>query len=156
MIDERHLARRNRGARRRLHAGTYRHEQEIVRVGRPAQPVRRDGGGEEQLKRRVAIGGDAAIDEHEVLQKVLQTEPERLLPTLTLEGDRIQPLIATFLTPYLAQSPRLRPGLDPAAAADYVSRMLMSWIVSPGRWDLTDRSQVRTLVETEFLAGILV
>ena len=98
----------------------------------------------------------AAIDEHEVLQKVLQTEPERLLPTLTLEGDRIQPLIATFLTPYLAQSSRLRPGLDPAEAADYVSRMLMSWIVSPGRWDLTDRSQVRTLVQTEFLAGILV
>ena len=29
-----------------------------------------------------------AIEEHEVLQKVLETEPERLLPLLTIESDR--------------------------------------------------------------------
>jgi hypothetical protein len=40
-------------------------------------------------------------------------------------------------------------------AADYVARMLLSWIGAPGRWDLTDREQVHTLVRTEFLAGIL-
>jgi hypothetical protein len=33
--------------------------------------------------------------------------------------------------------------------------MFLSWIGSPGRWDLTDRVQVRTLVQTELLAGIL-
>ncbi|MHB8663350.1 MAG: TetR/AcrR family transcriptional regulator [Acidimicrobiales bacterium] len=98
----------------------------------------------------------AAIEEHELLQKILQTEPERLLPTLTVESDRMRHLIAAFLVPYLHDEPRLRSGLDAPAAADYVARMLISWIGSPGRWDLTDRAQVHTLVQTEFLAGILV
>ena len=96
-----------------------------------------------------------AIERHEVLQKVLQTEPDRLLPTLTVESFRIRVLISGFLTPYLEGEPRLKPGLAAGEAADYVARMLLSWIGSPGRWDLTDREQVRTLVETEFLAGIL-
>jgi AcrR family transcriptional regulator len=96
-----------------------------------------------------------AIEGHEILQKVLQTEPERLLPTLTVESERIRHLIAAFLEPYLHGEPRLRPGLEPGEAADYVARMLLSWIGSPGRWDLTDRAQVQTLVRTEFLAGIL-
>lgn len=96
-----------------------------------------------------------AVEQHEVLQKVLQTEPERLLPTLTVESHRIGVLITAFLVPYLAGEPRLRPGVDPHEAADFVARMFLSWIGSPGRWDLTDRRQVRTLVRTEFLAGIL-
>ena len=96
-----------------------------------------------------------AIERHDVLQKVLQTEPDRLLPTLTVESARIRLLITAFLKPYLEDEPRLRPGVGPTEAADYVSRMLLSWIGSPGRWDLTDRAQVRTLVETEFLSGIL-
>ena len=96
-----------------------------------------------------------ALEEHEVLQKVLQTEPERLLPTLTVESERIRVLVTAFLAPYLAAEPRLRADLKPAEAADYVARMLLSWIGAPGGWDLTDRGQVQTLVRTEFLAGIL-
>ena len=96
-----------------------------------------------------------AIERHDVLQKVLQTEPDRLLPTLTVESARIRLLITAFLKPYLEDEPRLRPGVGAEEAADYVSRMLLSWIGSPGRWDLTNRSQVHTLVRTEFLAGIL-
>lgn len=96
-----------------------------------------------------------AVERHEVLQKVLQTEPERLLPTLTVESDRIRVLISAFLVPHLSCEPRLRPGVDPPEAADYVARLFLSFIGSPGRWDLTDRRQVRTLVRTEFLGGIL-
>jgi len=61
---------------------------------------------------------------------------------------------ARFLLPYLERE-RLRPGVDPAEAADYVSRMLLSFTASPGRWDLTDRAQVAELVRTELVAGIL-
>ena len=96
-----------------------------------------------------------AIEEHDVLQKVLQTEPERLVPTLTVESERIRLLIQAFLVPYLRDEPRRRPAVDVNEAADYVARMLMAWIGSPGRWDLTDPAQVKTLVDTEFLAGIL-
>src|SRR3954462_1611560 len=38
-----------------------------------------------------------AIEEHDVLQKVLQTEPERFLPQLTIEGQRLVDPIAAFI-----------------------------------------------------------
>jgi AcrR family transcriptional regulator len=96
-----------------------------------------------------------AVEGHAVLQQVLATEPERLLPTLTVESGRMCRQIAEFLAPYLQASPRRRPGVDPGEAADYVARMLVSWIGAPGRWDLTDRRQVRALVRDEILAGVL-
>ena len=95
-----------------------------------------------------------AIEEHEVLQKILVTEPERLLPQLTVESERVLVFIRRFLLPYLERE-ELRPGVDPEEAADYVARMLLSFISNQGRWDLTDPAQVATLVRTELLAGVL-
>jgi len=95
-----------------------------------------------------------AIEEHEVLQKILVTEPERLLPQLTVESERVLVFIRRFLLPYLERE-ELRPGVDPEEAADYVARMLLSFIGNQGRWDLTDPAQVARLVRTELLAGIL-
>jgi len=95
-----------------------------------------------------------AVEEHEVLQKVLQTEPERLLPQLTVESERILVFIRRFLVPYLERE-ELRDGVEPEDAADYVARMLLSFIGNQGRWDLTDSDQVAELVRTELLAGVL-
>src|SRR5947209_10030362 len=95
-----------------------------------------------------------AIEEHEVLQKVLQTEPERLLPQLTVESERVLVFIRRFLLPYLERE-QLRDGVDAEEAADYVARMLLSFIGNQGRWDLTDPAQVSRLVRTELLAGVL-
>ena len=95
-----------------------------------------------------------AIEGHEVLQKVLQTEPERLLPQLTVESERILVFIRRFLVPYLERE-ELRDGVEPEEAADYVARMLLSFIGNQGRWDLTDSDQVAELVRTELLAGVL-
>ena len=109
-----------------------------------------------QLLEEALLFAHEAVEEHEVLQKVLETEPERLLPTLTVESDRIRPLISAFLVPHLE---RERAGraitVDSAAACEYVARMVLSFIGAPGRWDLTDRAQVATLVRTELLAGVL-
>jgi len=96
-----------------------------------------------------------AIEEHEVLQKVLQTEPELLLPQLTIESDRVLGFIRQFFVPYLERE-TLRPGMELQQAADYVSRMLLSFISNQGRWDLSDRTQVAELVRTELIAGIFV
>jgi AcrR family transcriptional regulator len=52
-----------------------------------------------------------SIQEHEVLQRVMQTEPETLLPTITVESNRIRAAIAGFLVPYLHQH-GLAPGVD--------------------------------------------
>jgi AcrR family transcriptional regulator len=99
-----------------------------------------------------------AVAEHDVLQKVLVTEPERLLPLLTVESHRILRFISGFFVPYLereANAGRVQPGLDVDRAADYVARMLLSFISSPGQWNLEDPDDVRQLVSTEVLAGVL-
>lgn len=91
---------------------------------------------------------------HEVLQRVLRSEPGLLLPKLTVEAAGAQQMIAGFLEPYLAKE-RLAPGVDRAEAADFLARMALSYIASPGRWDLEDPDQVRRLVRAELLGGIV-
>ena len=95
-----------------------------------------------------------AVESHEVLQKILQTEPEILLPLLSVEANRLLPLVAGFLAPYVAGAP-LREGLEPEQAAAYLARMTLSYIDSHGRGDLTDRAEVERLVAVELLGGIL-
>jgi len=108
---------------------------------------------EEVLERGLAFARRSLL-EHQVLQKVLQTEPEVLLPQLTVEGNRTVGAISTFLVPYLERH-GLAPGVDARQAADFLARMILSYISSPGRWDLSDPHQVATLVRTELLAGIV-
>ena len=100
-----------------------------------------------------------SIQEHEVLRKVLETEPERLLPLITVEQHRVLDFITAFLLPYLEReqrSGRVRPGIDLEAATEYVARLVLSLIGSPGRWDMDDPEQVHVLVREELLGGILV
>ncbi len=94
-----------------------------------------------------------SVEEHAVLQKILATEPDRLLPLLTVESDRILALVKQFLALAMARSP-IGDRVDPAAASDYLARMVLSLISGQGGWDLTDRDQVRHLVATQLLAGL--
>ncbi|HET6794662.1 MAG TPA: TetR/AcrR family transcriptional regulator [Acidimicrobiales bacterium] len=94
-----------------------------------------------------------AFLDHAVLQKVLETEPERLLPALTLQSDRVLAFVRAFLASHIRASD-LRPGLEPAEATEYLGRLLLSYIGSPGRWDLTSREEVRRLVAREFLGAV--
>ena len=91
---------------------------------------------------------------HEVLQKVLQTEPEVLLPQLTLEANRTVAAISAFLVPYLLRH-GLAEGVDAQQAAEFIARMILSYISSPGHWDLGDPRQVSDLVRTELLSGVV-
>ena len=95
-----------------------------------------------------------AIEEHEVLQHVLETEPGGLLPQLRDTTPLILAVIRDALLPFLSAE-RLRPGLTPEEAGDYLARMILSFIVNQGRWDLTDADQVHALVRQQFLAGVL-
>jgi AcrR family transcriptional regulator len=94
-----------------------------------------------------------AIEGHGVLQKILQTEPELLLPQLSTDSERVLGFIRAFLLPAV-EAHGLPPGVGAGQAADYLSRMVLSFIAAQGRWDLTDRAQVGQLVETELLAGL--
>jgi AcrR family transcriptional regulator len=100
----------------------------------------------------------AAVRNHEVLQKVLVTEPERLLPLLTTEQDAPLAFIRSFLLPYLEREQRegrVLDGVDLEESADFVARMILSLVGSQGAWDLDDPQQVRALVRTQLLAGVL-
>jgi len=74
---------------------------------------------------------------------------------MTVEQHRVIRYISDYLRPVLAAEEaagRLRPGVDVDHAADFLARMGLSLIGSPGRWDLEDPAAVRTLVRTELLA----
>lgn len=99
-----------------------------------------------------------AVLEHALLQKVLATEPDLLLPLMTVEQHRVLSFITAYLRPLLdaeEAAGRLRPGVDVGAAAEHVARLLLSLMGSPGRWDLTDPDSVRRLVREQLLAGIV-
>ena len=84
-----------------------------------------------------------------MLGKILATEPERLLPLLTVESAKTMPFIADFLHPYLvreAEAGRLREGIDLDRSAEYLARSILSLINAPGRWNLDDPAQVTALV----------
>lgn len=106
----------------------------------------------EVLERGIAFARRSLVD-HEVLQRVLETEPQILLPKLTIEMERIVSMVAGFLLPHLVRYP-LADGVDVHEAADYLARMTLSYIATPGSWDLEDPSQVRELVRGQLLAGI--
>ena len=78
----------------------------------------------------------------------------QLLPALTVESNRIRQGIAEFLVPYLRQR-GVAEGVDVGEAADFLARMVLSYISAPGRWDLDDPAQVAQLVRAELLAGVV-
>jgi AcrR family transcriptional regulator len=108
----------------------------------------------EEVLDRGLVFARRALLEHEVLQKILETEPDVLMPKLTVESNRTVGLIAGFLVPYLHEH-GMAEGVEIHEAADFLARMILSYISSPGHWDLGDPEQVATLVRTELLAGVL-
>ena len=95
-----------------------------------------------------------ALVEHEVLQRVLVTEPDILLPRLSTEADQTHTLVAavpgarTWCATAWPRAPTStrRPTSWPAWCSPTSAR--------PGRWDLNDPEQVALLVRSELLAGI--
>jgi AcrR family transcriptional regulator len=108
----------------------------------------------EEVLERGLLFARRQLLEHEVLQMVVQTEPDVLLPKLTVETNRTVGLISGFLVPYLHEH-GLPEGLEVHEAADFLARMILSYISAPGRWDLSDPEQVRTLVRVELLPGVV-
>lgn len=95
-----------------------------------------------------------AVEEHVVLQKVLETEPERLLPQLSQSAPQVHAVLADYLAERLAGE-ALRPGLTPARAGSWLARMGLSFILAEGSWDLSDPAAVRRLVRDELLVAVL-
>ena len=107
----------------------------------------------EEVMERGLMFAHRALVGHEVLQRILVTKPDVLLPRMSTEADQTHTLVAAFLTPYLVRH-GMAEGEELDAAAGFLARMVLSYIGSPGRWDLGDPDQVALLVRSELLAGI--
>jgi AcrR family transcriptional regulator len=95
---------------------------------------------------------------HAVLQKVLETEPDRLMPLITVEQHHVISYIASYFLPLLERdrdAGLVRTDVDLPRSAEYVARMALSLIASPGRHDLEDPEEVHRLVRDELLGGLL-
>ena len=99
--------------------------------------------------------GHQAVHDHLLLQRILNSEPELFLtefhssvPALDRAGPGLH---------RRAAGPRARsgPGVDVDWAAEYIARLFLSYLGSHGSWDLADRDQVRRLVRTQLLGGVL-
>jgi len=98
------------------------------------------------------------LRDHEVLQKVLETEPDRLNALITVQQHRVIGAIAAYFLPLLLRDQEagtVRTGVDLEQTAEYVARLSLSLIASPGRHDLADPAEVRRLVRRELLGGVL-
>jgi AcrR family transcriptional regulator len=95
-----------------------------------------------------------AMEHHELLQRLLREEADQLVPSLATVMPLVMHALADWYRPRL-ESARLRPGVDPAEAADLVARMAISYLSTPGRWDLRDPEQVHRLVHDHLLRGVL-
>jgi AcrR family transcriptional regulator len=101
-----------------------------------------------------------AVLTHPVLQRVLATEPELILPILTTESHRLLPAISAFIRPLLVAEVAAGRMIAMTAAAleqraAFLARMLLSLLSSPAQHDLGDPDSVRYLIEYELLAGLM-
>lgn len=96
-----------------------------------------------------------AIEEHAVLQHLVATEPGGLLPQLQQTGPLVIAVLRDALVGPVEAEPRRRDGLDPEEAAEWLARMVVSFLVDQGRWDLDDPDAVARLVDDHLLAGIV-
>jgi AcrR family transcriptional regulator len=113
------------------------------------------------LEEKLAAGlafGHHAINDHALLQRLLRTEPEAVLSELSATTA----LVLEALTDYIGDELErarvagvVRADCDVPEAAAHLARLYLSYLGSPGRWDLDDPGQVAELVRSQFLAGVL-
>ena len=118
-----------------------------------AQDVERDPTLEDRLVHGL-MSANQRLADHELLQRLLAAEPQEILSALMTSEPIVDVLLREYLRGLLVGQ-HMAPGVDIDEAADYLGRMVLAHIGSPGRWDTGDPGQVRRLVRTQFLGGIL-
>lgn len=110
--------------------------------------------GLQEKLRTALVLGHQAIGEHQLLQRLVSTEPDEIFRELAEIGAVLRDAVVTYLERELRRE-RLQPGVDPAEAADYCARLYLSYLGSQGGTDLSDDDAVDRLVATQFLPGIV-
>jgi len=94
------------------------------------------------------------LADHRPLQYLLAHEPEVVLPHISFhEADAVLRCASAFAAPYLARY--LSPGVDPLRAAEWMSRIVLSYTCSPSpSVDMRSEESVRHLVQAFVLPGL--
>lgn len=106
------------------------------------------------LLERGIVAGHRRLGDHATLQRALRDEADQIVPRLASVMPIVVELLRTELVRRLGRE-RLRAGVEPAEAADMLARLTLSFMGTPGTWDLDDPSAVRRLVRGQLLAGVL-
>lgn len=133
------------------------HETVVWEVGRFFQRLEAVTASEARLEGKLRVGlvfGHRAVEEHALLQRVLATEPETFLTELSTALPVIEQAVRAYFLALLRSEP-LRPDVSAGEAADYLTRLFLSYVGSQGQWDFADPAAVQDLVRTQFLAGVL-
>ena len=95
--------------------------------------------------------------EHPVLQRVIADEPNLVLPLLTTRADPLLKETIGVVAPYLAEA--IERGeirqVDPEVIAEWLARMVLSMVITPGvTTRLDDRDELRRFVTELFTFGL--
>ena len=99
--------------------------------------------------------GHQAVHDHLLLQRILNSEPALFLTEFHSSVPALDQLARAYIVEQLGHE-RLRPGVDVDWAAEYIARLFLSYLGSHGSWDLADPDQVRRLVRTQLLGGVVM
>jgi AcrR family transcriptional regulator len=100
----------------------------------------------------VLMRGHRQMVENRLLQVTWESEPNELLARLNPRSYVLEDVVLDFLVDQLSRVGH--PADEVAADADYLQRMVLSFLDNQGSWDLGDEAAVRRLVETQFLSSI--
>jgi len=92
-----------------------------------------------------------------LLHRLLTTEPEVVLPLLTLQAGPVLQLGRTYLADFIrrVQSELQMPTLDPEPVAEMVARVALSMALTPETCIPVDDGQSARLFARQFLSGLL-
>ena len=106
------------------------------------------------LLERGLVAARRRLQDHEVLQRALASESDQIVPPIAAVVPAIVELLRAELAERLERE-RVRPGVVRSEAADLLARLTLSYIGTPGTWDLDDPDAVRRLVSQHLLAGVV-
>ena len=92
---------------------------------------------------------------HDALNFLVAHEPEVVLPRISFhQADDVLRTVSAFAAPYLER--HLAPGVDAYRAAEWLSRIVLSYVCSPSpAVDMQDEESVRRLVRAFVLPGLV-
>lgn len=114
------------------------------------------------LEDRLVAGlliGRRMINKSRILTNLGDPDIGELLEAAQPTEPLVQEVIRSYMRAQLDEEKaagRVRGSVDLEVAADYLSRMTLSWMGNSPGLDLSDDHNVRRFVRTQFLAGILV